>query len=75
MVAVLEPTAKANRGEVVMALNHSIYESATNLRFLLLLKNDPKTYDEFVRTSLGPERELFDQIQANIKQPGARFCR
>lgn len=71
MIAVAELVSTADRGEVVMALNRSISESATNLRFLLL-KNDEKVYEEFVRFSLGPERELYDLIQENIKKRGAQ---
>lgn len=69
MTAVLQLVSTADRGEVVMALNRSILESATNLRFLLL-KNETKLYDDFVRSGLGPERELYDVIQVNIKNRG-----
>ena len=69
MTAVLQLVSTADRGEVVLALDRSILESATNLRFLLL-KNENKVYDEFVRSGLGPERELFNVIQANIKNRG-----
>jgi hypothetical protein len=69
MIAVMQLVSTADRGEVVMALNRSIAESAANLRFLLL-KNEGKFYDEFIRVSLGPERELYDLIQDNIKTRG-----
>ena len=69
MSAVLQLVSTPDRGEVVMALNRSILESATNLRFLLL-KNETKLYDDFVRSGLGPERELYDVIQVNIRNRG-----
>src|SRR3989304_1834501 len=43
-----------------------ILESSTNLRFRLL-KDEERFYDQFVEMSLGPERELYDVIQNNIK--------
>lgn len=69
MIAVMQLVSTADRGEVVLALNRSILESAANLRFLLL-KNEGRLYDEFIRFSLGPERELYDLIQENIKKRG-----
>jgi len=59
----------AERGDVVFALNRSIMESATNLRFLVL-KNEDRFFDQFVRFSLAPERELYDLIQQNIEGRG-----
>ena len=53
------------RGDVVFALNRSITESATNLRFLVA-KNEERFFDQFVRFSLSPDRELYDSIQENI---------
>jgi len=52
-------------GEVILGLLRCIGESAVNARFLML-KNDPAIFDQFVKVSLGPERELFDTIQKNI---------
>ena len=49
----------------MLALNRSITESATNLRFLVA-KNEERFFDQFVRFSLSPERELYDSIQENI---------
>jgi hypothetical protein len=65
MIAVAQLSAKDNRREVVHSLNRSIMESAVNLEFLVRTKED-KYFDEFVELSLGPERELYDLIQANI---------
>jgi hypothetical protein len=69
MIAVAQLASSARREDVVMALNRSIVESAINLRFLLH-KNEERFFDQFARFSLGPERELYDIIQANIKQRG-----
>lgn len=69
MLVVTQLSATRNRAEVVNALNRSILESATNLEFLAT-KNDNKCYEQFVRFSLGPERELHDLIQPNIAARG-----
>ncbi len=66
MIAVAHLSSSGERGEVILALNRLILESSTNLRFLLL-KNEERFYDQFVKMSLGPERELHDVIQNNIK--------
>jgi hypothetical protein len=50
----------------VQALNRIIFESAVSLEFLVL-SQDGKYFDQFVDFGLGPERELYDQIQANIQ--------
>jgi hypothetical protein len=65
MIAVIQLCASAHRGEVVMALVRSIFESAINLQFLLV-KNEDQFYDQFVKFSLAPERELYDVITKNI---------
>lgn len=69
MLVVTQLSDKGDRAEVVSALNRSILESAVNLEFLLT-KNDEKFFDQFVKLSLGPERELYDTIQANIGKRG-----
>jgi Family of unknown function (DUF5677) len=65
MLVVVQLSAKGNRAEVVSALNRSIMESAVNLEFLVN-KTDDKFFDQFVKFSLGPEKELYDVIQAEI---------
>jgi hypothetical protein len=65
MLVVIQLSAKGNRAEVVSALNRPIMESAINLEFLVRA-NDDKYFDQFVKFSLGPERELYDLIQANV---------
>jgi hypothetical protein len=69
MVVVTQLSAKGDRAEVVSALNRSIMESAINLEFLVCTKDD-KYFDQFVKFSLGPERELFDIIKANVAARG-----
>jgi hypothetical protein len=65
MLVVVQLGAKGDRAEVVAALKRSILESAINLEFLAR-SNDDKFFDQFVKLSLGPERELYDLIQSNI---------
>ncbi|MFZ1137800.1 MAG: DUF5677 domain-containing protein [Candidatus Sulfotelmatobacter sp.] len=65
MVVVTQLSAKGDRSEVVMALSRCIMESAINLEFLVH-KNEDRFYDQFVKLSLGPERELYDLIQRNV---------
>ncbi len=69
MTTVAQLSAKTHRGEVIMALNRSIFESATNLRFMVM-KNEARFYDQFVKFSLAPERELYDLITKNIEARG-----
>ena len=56
----------------VHALNRSILESATNLEFLAT-KNDGQCFEQFVKFSLGPERELHDLVQKNITARGGEI--
>ena len=65
MVAVIQLSTGDDRGEIVLALNRIIFEAAVNLEFLVR-STDDKYFDQFVDFSLGPEREMYDQIQANI---------
>jgi Family of unknown function (DUF5677) len=69
MLVVTQLSATKNRAEVVHALNRSILESATNLEFLVT-KNDAQWFEQFVKFSLGPERELYDLIQRNVAERG-----
>lgn len=72
MLVVTQLSAKRDRADVVFVLNRSILESAVNLEFLLT-KNDAAIFDQFVKFSLGPERELYDSIQANIAERGGEL--
>ena len=65
MTVVAQLSAGVNRADVVAALNRSILESAVNLEFLVTASDD-QYFDRFVMNGLGPERELYDTIQANI---------
>ena len=65
MLVVAELSAKRDRADIVAALNRSIMESAINLEFLAKASED--AFNRFVVSSLGPERELYDLIQANIQ--------
>lgn len=66
MVAVVQVGDQADRGEVIMALNRCITESAVNLRFLVL----KDSYDEFIKSGLSVERELYDLILSNVAARG-----
>jgi hypothetical protein len=65
MLAVIQLSTGDDRGEIVLALNRIILESGISLEFLVR-STDDKYFDQFVDFSLGPERETYDQIQANI---------
>lgn len=69
MLVVTQLSADRYRAEVVAALNRSILETAVNLEFLVTT-NDGDLFDKFVTLGLGPERELYDTIQANITARG-----
>ncbi|MGB0048614.1 MAG: DUF5677 domain-containing protein [Terriglobales bacterium] len=66
MVAVIQLSTGDDRGEIVVALNRIIFEAAVNLEFLAR-RGDDKYFDQFVDFSLGPEREMYDQIHTNIE--------
>ena len=69
MLGVTQMSATRNRGEIVQTLNRCIMEPAINLEFLVTM-NEDEHYDRFVAYSFGPERELYDLINANIKEAG-----
>jgi len=69
MLVVTQLSAGGNRADVVAALNRSILETAINLEFLVTTQDDTY-FDKFVTLGLGPERELYDSIQANIAARG-----
>jgi len=72
IMAVCRLVSTGEAAEVNLQLLRSVFESATNLRFLLL-KNDKHLFDQFVSTSLGPERELYDLVQTNSKKRGGKL--
>ena len=66
MVSVVKLSSEIEHGETVQILNRCLIESSINLQFLVQ-KDDEGIYDDFVRSGLSSERELFDLIQSNIK--------
>jgi hypothetical protein len=67
MLAVIQLSTGDDRGEVVLALSRIVFEAAINLEFLVR-SGASKYFDQFVDFSLGPERELYDQIQHNVAE-------
>lgn len=65
MRAVLQLATEGLHREVIHALNRSIADSVVTIRFLIA-KDEERLFDQFVLSSLGPERELFGYIQQNI---------
>ncbi|MDA3840560.1 MAG: DUF5677 domain-containing protein [Patescibacteria group bacterium] len=59
-------------GEVILALNRSIVESAINVIYFCT-KAKPEDVDIFVRSALKAEKNLFNSIQENIKQRGKKL--
>jgi hypothetical protein len=60
----------SEHGEVIMALNRCITESAANLRFFCEKATD-EDFEEFIKSSLKPEKEQYAFIQENIKRRGS----
>lgn len=60
----------SEHGEVIMALNRCITESATNLKFFCEKATD-QDFEDFVKSSLKPEKEEYIIIQENIKRRGS----
>lgn len=58
-----------NHGETIMVLNRCIIESAINLRFFCEVA-EQKDFDDFVISSLKPEKEQYIFIQTNIRNRG-----
>lgn len=71
MASVLALLCDKNRehGEVIMALNRCISESAIKLRFFCE-RADDEDFDNFIKSSLKPEKDLFDTVQKNIAKRG-----
>jgi hypothetical protein len=67
MTGVVQFLATLKSGVLIKTLNRCIFEASTNLQFLIT-KDDNGYYERFVAYSLGPERELYDDINAAIKQ-------
>lgn len=58
-----------NHGEVIMTLNRCILESAIKLRFFCE-KATSQDYENFIKSSLKPEKEAYEQIEKNIQERG-----
>lgn len=58
--------ASKQRLELVLYFVRGIAEAGVNVRYLLA-KDDPETYDDFVRYSLRTDLELRGKIEANIE--------
>lgn len=69
MLVVTKLASETQYGEVISALNRCILESAINLEYLAK-GNTKEGFDEYVERSLGPERELHDEILKNISDRG-----
>lgn len=71
MSSVLALLCDNNRehGEVIMSLNRCIIESAINLKFFSE-KAKLQDFEEYIKSSLKPEKEAYDLIQENISKRG-----
>lgn len=69
MAAVLHFAADRSHGEIILALNRCILEAAINCEYLLM-RDEEAVYQAFIESSLGPERELYDEVNANIAERG-----
>jgi hypothetical protein len=57
--------------EVGHVLNRCIFEAVVNVRFLMQ-REDPALFERFMRSGLGPERELYELIMRNIAARGGQ---
>ncbi len=70
MTSVLRLTETNGNGEAVFALTRMIFESAINVRYLIL-KDDLEAYSRFVRAALHADVALFDEIEKRVRERGA----
>ncbi len=56
-------------GEVIMALNRCISESAINLKFFSEIATE-EDFEKYVKSSFRPEKETYDYIKENIERRG-----
>src|SRR5688572_7054421 len=71
VLALLSDAVREHR-EVIMTLNRCISESAMNLKFFAE-QAQPADYDEFVKSSLRPERDQRTLILRNIEDRGSEL--
>ena len=67
-IAILTAGSAESR-EAVYALNRCIAETLINL-FSLMRKDDEARFDDFVSKSLGPEKEMLEEINATVAEHG-----
>lgn len=59
----------SNHGDSILALNQCILESSINLKFFCE-NAEKKDFDDFIKSSLKPEKELFETVKKNIEIRG-----
>jgi hypothetical protein len=69
MRATLTLAEDQQHHEAIYTLHRPIVESLVTVRYLIA-KDETRFYDQFVEYSLGPEREVYDDVQENIKERG-----
>lgn len=69
MKVVIQLAAERANGEVIAALNRCVLETSINMEYLVKSR-DPELFNSYVESSLGPEKELYDEIQSNISARG-----
>ncbi len=72
MAAVLHLAQERSFGEVTLALNRCILESAVDLMYLCHT-DDPGRFDRFVKDGLIAERALYDRVNENIARRGTEL--
>ncbi len=72
MSGVLHLAQTGNFGEVVMALNRPMLESAVDVMYLCQT-DDQERYRRFVVDGLSTERDLVDRVNANIAKRGHKL--
>jgi hypothetical protein len=72
MRAILQLAFDRKSGEVTLALNRSILESATDIMYLCA-DDSPERFDRYVKDGLATERALYDRVQANVAKRGRKL--
>ncbi len=67
MSSIAKLSSETEHGEAAIILGRCVIESAVNLQYLQL-RNSDITFDQFIKSSFRPERELYDTIKQNIAQ-------
>ena len=69
MRATAELASQGSYREIIHGLSRSIADSVVTIRFLIL-KDQPALFDQFVESSLGPEKEQYTYIHKKIAEHG-----